>query len=216
MTQAYFIRPQRLCLLALIGILASACSALRPSMPQPLFYALDSASPTRQRDSPTPSPALPTLIVTPPSAASGFDSPRIIYVREAHQLEYFAHSEWVDTPARMLASLLVSRLANSGAFRAVVLTPSAAVGDLRLNTTIIRLQHELNTQPGRVRFTLRAHLVDSATQQVVDWREFDATVAAVENTPYGGVIAANAAVQTVLEQLSLFCANAVQHRKPRS
>ena len=84
----------------------------------------------------------PTLIINPPHAAAGFDSPRIIYVRETHKLEYFAHSEWVDTPARMLAPLIVAAVENSGAFRAVVLTPSAAAGDLRLDTEIIRLQHE--------------------------------------------------------------------------
>jgi len=29
-------------------------------------------------------------------------------VREPHKLEYFAHSEWVDPPARMLAPLIVA------------------------------------------------------------------------------------------------------------
>ena len=66
-------------------------------------------------------------------------------MRETHQLEYFAHSEWVDPPARMLAPLLVAAVESTGTFRAVVLTPSAAVGDLRLDTEIVRLQHEFQT-----------------------------------------------------------------------
>ena len=148
------------------------------------------------------------MIVNPPPAAAGFDSQRIIYVREAHKLEYFAHSEWVDPPARMLAPLLVAAVESSGAFRAVVLTPSAAAGDLRLDTEIIRLQHEFLTQPSRVRFTLRAYLVDNKTRRVLAWREFDAVVPAASENPYGGVVAANRAVQTVLEDLSAFCAEA--------
>jgi len=67
-------------------------------------------------------------------------------------------NEWVDTPARMLAPLIVAAVENSGTFRAVVLTPSAATGDLRLDTGIMRLQHDFGSQPSRVRFTLRAYI----------------------------------------------------------
>lgn len=192
-------------------IAACGCSVLRPTAtPPPAFYSLDSA--------PTAAPALaapalssaPILIVNPPHAAAGFDSQRIIYVRDAHKLEYYAHSEWVDPPARMLAPLLVAALENSSAFRAVVLAPSAAAGDMRLDTEIIRLQHEFLTQPSRVRFTLRAYLVDDKTRRVIAWREFDAAVPANSENPYGGVVAANRAVQTVLENLSAFCAEAAR------
>jgi cholesterol transport system auxiliary component len=156
------------------------------------------------------SAAAPTLIINPPHAAAGFDSPRIIYVRETHKLEYFAHSEWVDPPARMLAPLLVAAVENTGAFRAVVLTPSAAAGEMRLDTEILRLQHEFLSVPSRVRFTLRAYLVESVTRRVMASREFEAAVPAASEDPYGGVVAANRAVQTVLENLSAFCAEAAR------
>jgi len=81
---------------------------------------------------------------------------------------------------------------------------------LRLDTEIIRLQHEFQTQPSRVRFTLRAYLVDDKTRRVLAWREFDAAVPAASEDPYGGVVAANRAVQTVLENLSAFCAEAAR------
>ena len=81
----------------------------------------------------------PTLIVSPPHAAAGFDSQRIAYVREAHKLDYFAHAEWVDTPARMLAPLIVAAVESSGAFRSVVLTPTAAAGERGVDSEIVRL-----------------------------------------------------------------------------
>jgi cholesterol transport system auxiliary component len=135
-------------------------------------------------------------------------------VRKAHQLEYFAHSEWVDTPARMIAPLIVAAIQNRGMFRAVVLTPSAAAGDLRLDAEIMRLQHDFASQPSRVQFTLRAYIVDNASRRVLAWRDFDETVAAASEDPYGGVIAANRAVQTVLEQLAGFCAEAARNWQP--
>jgi cholesterol transport system auxiliary component len=196
----------------LVLALACGCSALRPAATSPhtAFYSLDGTQGAAPASAPAPAGAL-TLIINPPHAAAGFDSQRIIYVRETHKLEYFAHSEWVDPPARMLAPLVVAAIENAGAFRAVVLTPSSAAGDLRLDTEIIRLQQEFGTQPSRVRFTLRAYLVEDKTRRVLAWREFDAAVATASEDTYGGVVAANRAVQTVLESLAAFCVEAAQN-----
>jgi cholesterol transport system auxiliary component len=194
--------------IVILLVLAGGCSALDPSaMQQPTLYSLDTVRSQLQavRLPAAISPVAPTLIVNPPRAAAGFDSQRIVYVREAHKREYFAHSEWIDTPARMLAPLIVVAVENSGTFRAVVLTPSAATGDLRLDTEIVGLQHEFDARPSRVRFTLRAYVVDNATRRVVAWREFDEAVPAATENPYGGILAANRAVQTVLGQLADFC-----------
>ena len=194
--------------IVILLVLAGGCSALDPSaMQQPTLYSLDTVRSQLQavRLPAAISPVAPTLIVNPPRAAAGFDSQHIVYVREAHKREYFAHSEWIDTPARMLAPLIVVAVENSGTFRAVVLTPSAATGDLRLDTEIVGLQHEFDARPSRVRFTLRAYVVDNATRRVLAWREFDEAVPAATEDPYGGILAANRAVQAVLGQLADFC-----------
>ena len=159
---------------------------------------------------PVPVASAPTLVISPPRAAAGFDSQRIIYLRDAYKLEYFANSEWVDPPPRMLGPLLASALERSGAFRAVIQAPGSASGDLRLDTQVIRLQQEFQTRPSRARFTLRAYLVDDKSRRVVAWREFEAEVPAASDDPYGGVVAANQAVQMVLADLSAFCAEAAR------
>lgn len=212
MTASSAARNCRLLAAALsLGALCACSNLLPTATPQPSFYALDRPPATGRIAA---AAAAPTLIVSPPHAAAGFDSSRIIYVRELHKLEYFSHSEWIDTPARMLAPLLVSAIENGGAFRAVVLTPSAAAGDLRLDTEILRLQHEFGGRPSRVRFVLRAYLVDSVTRRVLAWREFDESAAAASEDPYGGVVAANRAVQAVLVQLAEFCREAAGLRAP--
>ncbi len=216
MKKITFSRMWRPLVAGIIVLELAACSTLRAGAPSPpTIYALETAPGTAAPTmvSAAASATAPTLIVNRPHASAGFDSPRIIYVRENHKLEYFAHSEWVDPPARMLAPLLVSALQNTGAFRAVLLTPSSAAADLRLDTEIIRLQHEFEVQPSRVRFTLRAYLVEDKTRRVLAWREFDLSVPAASDGPYGGVVAANAAVRTVLERLAAFCAEAA-HSTP--
>lgn len=200
-------RAMRLPVVAAVLILAAGCSALGgKATPQPSFYALQySAASAAVAAAPT----APTLIVNPPRAAAGFDSSRIIYVREAHKLEYFAHNEWVDSPARMLAPLMVTAIEHTGAFRAVVTTPSAATGEMRLDSEIVRLQQDFTSRPGSVRFTLRAHVVENESRRVLAWREFDVTVATPGEDPRGGVVAANEAVGLVLGQLAEFCAGAL-------
>lgn len=202
------------CIALLCALTLGACSVLKPSTAEPpAFYALNATlKPATTATTPPPSApynathTLPTLIITPPHAAAGFDSPRIMYVRNAHQLEYLAHSEWVDTPARMLGPLLASSLEATGSFGAVVVTPAGASGDLRLETEIIRLQHNFQRSPSRVQFTLRAFLLDDKTRRVLAWREFSAEAPSTSDTPASGVAAANQAVQTVLAELAQFVA----------
>lgn len=203
--------PRLVALAALLwwSALLGGCSALRPSDTQAAaFYALEApqvTAPAPAVDAPAPPyRALPALIVTSPRAASGFDSQRIIFVRNDHQLEYFAHSEWVDTPARMLGPLLAAALEKTGIFGAVVLTPTSANADWRLDTEIIRLQHDFRTTPSRVQFTLRAYLVDERARSVIAWREFHGEAVSATESPKGGVAAANQAVQNVLKQLAEF------------
>ena len=114
----------------------------------------------------------------------------------------------------MLAPLLVAAAAASGAFSAVVPTPGAAAGDLRLDTEIVRLLQQFGSGPSQVRFTLRANLVDERTRRVLVSREFDAIEDAHSDDPYGGVLAASRAVQEVLRQLAAACADAARAWPP--
>ncbi len=201
--------------------LAAGCGALNPKpSDRPTLYSLAPAGETTGAQASSGVPAkpraaasAPTLVVAPPHAAAGFDSRRMIYLRQADKPEYFAHNEWVDTPARMLAPLIVAAAEKSGAYRAVVAMPSPATGEIRLDTEILRLQHEFTSTPSRVRFTLRASLVENATRRVIDTREFDAVVPSTSEDPHGGVVAASRAVRTVLTELSLFCADAARTRR---
>lgn len=214
---AVLLRRLRLaCAATALGLLA-ACSALRPTpVPPPAFFALDGGPAAAAPRAGSIGPArAPTLVVNPPQAGAGFDSQRIIYLRQTHQLEYFAHSEWVDTPARMLAPLIVAALDRSGQFRAVLATPSAAAADLRLDTEIVRLQHEFGAAPSRVRLTLRATLTDNRTHEVLAQVDLDNRADAPSADAYGGVVAANHATRVMLQSLAAFCSQAAEQWQAR-
>ena len=150
----------------------------------------------------------PVLAVTVPKARAGFATAQMAYAREPHTLDYYAKNRWVDTPARMLAPLLLEALEQSGVFRAVVQSPGAVAADLRLDTELIRLQQDFTTQPSRTRLTLRAQLIEVKSNLILATKEFDEPEAAASDNARGGAGAANRALLRVLAQLGEFCAAA--------
>ena len=202
------IRIQTLALGALLALLAG-CSLLTAKPPAALtHYALDDtgAGLAQGASAPLPPPtAGPVIIVNPTGAASGFDSARMVYLRAPQRLEAFANNAWVDTPARMLAPLLVHALQADGSYRAVLLAPSAGKADLRLDTAIVRLQQDFRQTPSTLRFTLQATLMDNTTREVIAWRELDVVRVADSDDPMAGALAARLAVQDVLQQLAVVC-----------
>ena len=190
-------------------LLLGGCSSLlpTPAAPPSLFTLDDGTSaPASPTSRPAPNAALATLIINTPKAAAGYGTSHIVYARRTHEIEYFAFSLWVDTPAQMLTPLIVRAVERTGAFQAVLAAPTAASSRFRLDTEIIRLQQDFSTSPSRVRLTLRAVLIDTTTKAVVARREVDASVASRSEDTYGGVIAAQTVTQRVLTELATFCA----------
>lgn len=190
--------------LAILPMLLGACSALQPpQIETPALYLLD-ARPPAVTSAQRPMRDV-VLEVNAPTARPGLDTPQIAYVRQAHKLDYYAKSRWADTPSRMLAPLLLQAVERSGGFRAVVRTGNPLAADLRLDTEWIRLQHDFTSGPSRVLLTLRAQIYDLKTRKLLAVREFETTESAASNDAYGGVVAANRALERVLAQLADFC-----------
>jgi cholesterol transport system auxiliary component len=141
------------------------------------------------------------LVVAEPRAQPGFDTRRIAYSRTPLSLEYYLNSEWADTPARMLAPLLVRALENAAGFRGVVAAPAPIDGDLRLDVDVVRFQQEFLGAPSRMRIALRATLIDMSTRQVLASRVFEDQEPAPSEDAYGGVRAANIALGRLLGKI---------------
>jgi cholesterol transport system auxiliary component len=199
--------------------LLSSCSLLTPNkVDQISVYSLEDANvtvvsaPQENHKDKLQNPEAPTIILSMPRAAVGFETKQIAYVRLAFQLEYFSLNQWIAPPSAMLLPLMSHALERTGDFNAVLQSPSRASGQLRLDLEIIRLQQEFFRTPSQVHFTLRAHLIDAASRRVIAWQEFDAAVAAPSEDPYGGVVAANQVVRLLVEQVADFCVRTQQQQ----
>jgi cholesterol transport system auxiliary component len=189
-----------------LGVLVLAtfvggCTALKPAeVDNPNLHLLDAKSVAivpEKRDL--------VLEVSAPRAWPGFDTPQMVYVQTPHELDYYANNRWVDSPARMLGPLLARALEESGSFRAVVQSPTMVPADVRLVSELIRLQQNFTTRPSRVELSLRVQLLDVRTKRVLETKTFDVTETAGSDDAYGGVAAANLALQRVLTQVAEFC-----------
>jgi len=197
---------------ALAITLLGGCSTLLPPAPPPdNIYLLEAnPAPAPVRSTPAARRDL-VLAVSMPRARAGFDTAQMVWVRQAHGLEVYSRNRWADTPARMLAPLLVQALERSGAFHAVVPAPSAVSATLRLDTELVRLQQDFSVHPSRVQFTLNAQLIDIGTRRIIASAEFDETENAATEDAYGGVRAANLALERLLVRLTAFC---TEHAPP--
>lgn len=145
-----------------------------------------------------PSGVQGVLVVGLPQADAGFDTPRMAYVKRSHEVNYYATSQWADSPARMVVPLLIRSMDRTGLWRAVVAMPTTIRGDYRLDVSGLLLQQEFLQQPSRVRVLLRAQLVEVPEQRLLGARSFEALEPAPSEDAYGGVLASNRAVATVL------------------
>jgi cholesterol transport system auxiliary component len=203
--------------LVLALLLLSGCTSglwPKPSAPVKLLSiddATNRADSADHTDAPvmaSPTSAL-TLLVMPPRAAPGLDTRDIAWLRRPHEIEYYALHQWVDTPGHLLAPLIVRSLQRSGMFRAVVSAPSSAATDLRLETELLKLQQDFSDSPSRVRLSLRATLVDTATRRLLATLDLEAVTVAPSEDAEGGAAAASLATREVLRRLDAFCASAV-------
>lgn len=189
---------------AILALVVGGCSVLPPAPPPENLYLLEAGTSSASTAASTRRNVV--LAVSLPRARAGYDTARMIWVRQPHGLETYARNRWADTPARMLAPLLVQTLDRSGTFHAVVQSPSGVVAKLRLDTELIRLQQDFTVKPSEVRFTLNAQLIDTATQKVIATAEFDETEKCESEDAYGGVRAANRALERLLVRVAKFCA----------
>ena len=199
-------------LLLAAPMLLGGCAALQPAQPpSPNVYVLAArplARGTQQaRDL--------VLQVGEPRAWPGFDTDQMIYVQRPYELNAFAVNRWADAPSRMLAPLLTRALEQTGNFKAVVQAPGNVPADVRVDVDLIRLQQDFTTRPSRVELSLRLQLVDLRTRRVLATKTFDEMQEAPSDEPYGGVTAANAALQRVLEEAVDFCARESESITPR-
>ncbi len=142
----------------------------------------------------------PVLLVNQPRDEAGFDTPRMVYLLRPHEISYYAENQWVDTPAQMLAPILVQAMEKSELWKSVIQTRTTIQADYRLDAENLSLQQQFFSRPSRVRLALKLQLVELKGRQMIASRDFEIWEDAPSDDAYGGVVASNRAVAEMLQQ----------------
>ena len=165
----------------LLAVGVAACSLPGPREPD-RYFLLDAG--LAQEATPR---AGATVVVTPTSASSFYDTQDIAYSRSPGTRAYYQFNRWTDRPQRRIHAQLASRLDGGG-----------AKGQIRLNTHLEEIYHDASEQPGTARITVAAELVDAASRAVIARRTFTRSATAASYDAPGAVRGFNQALAALV------------------
>lgn len=151
------------------------------SGPPPSLYVLNAPTP----DMPAGVPGVSVqLVVEAFSAPAAIDTSRIVFKPSANEIKYYAGARWSDRAPRMIASLLVETLSDTGRFPAVIGAGGQAHTDLALSGDIRAFNAYLPEEAGfgagatKIRVAFFVRLIRVRDRAIVASREFSAEAAA--------------------------------------
>lgn len=201
--------PEQLKKIFLIGVALSlvACGPVKKTIENEYQLSRYSAKKYKSR------PSRYTLLVVKPQAVGGYQTSEMLYIEKPYELMPFAHNAWVDPPANMLFPLLIQSLSSANYFHAIDSTPYAKETTFRLDTLLLSLHQNFLTKPSKVQMSVKAVLSRSRDNKVINSAIIKAQKACSEDTPYGGVIAANEATKAITSSITNFVINSVKRQR---
>ena len=143
-----------------------------------------------------------TLLISLPEAMAGYQTEQMNYIEKPFELNAFTHNAWVSSPANMLYPLMVQSLQKTNYFAAVVSGPYVDKADYRLDTQLIALQQNFLVKPSSIELVVKVMLTHVNDNRVIGSRIISEHVPCTQDTPYGGVLAANKATEAFTRTLS--------------
>ena len=180
-------------------VLLAGCAGLaldEPAMTSALLDQLPADVP-RARCAPA------VLSVRRPETRPVYDTTQMAYTVRAHQVAFFAHHQWAETPGQMLHPLLVRTVEGTGCFTTVLAAPGAGATHT-LSTEIMELVQDFTQEPPVLRLSLRVRLAAEGGMRPPVQREIAVVEAMRQKGPLAGVDAANQAMARALAQAAAF------------
>jgi cholesterol transport system auxiliary component len=150
------------------------------------------------------------VLLVSPIQSVGLDSRQMAYAMQPFERNYYAFSQWADTPGRMIMPLLTLEMESTGLFNSVISSASTVAPDLQLEVDLLVMQHEFHTTPSQSRLVMRAQLTDLRARRVVAVSVFEQAAPAPTEDPYGGALAMNFALEAILLEMGGFVRDYVE------
>jgi cholesterol transport system auxiliary component len=152
-----------------------------------------------------------SLLISQPDAMVGYQTEQMMYIQRAYQLSAFSENTWVGPPANMFYPLLVQSFQSSHAFKAIASSPFADKVDYRLDTQILAMEQSFLTKPSTYIMKVKAVLSHVTNNQVLSSRILTVRIPCHQDSPYGGVVAANKASKILTQRIQNFVIQAIEN-----
>lgn len=186
-------------------LMLSSCSPIKTSVTHQYTLDIPSHKQTTHKHLPY------TLLISKPEAMAGYQTEQMLYVKTPFMLQPFSKNAWVSPPADMLYPVLVEHFQSSHAFRAITSSPYADKTDYRLDTQLLTFNQNFLNKPSILKFTAKIALTRVSDNHVIASRLIIKNVPCSQNTPLGGVIAANQASEVFTKDALKFVIRHVEH-----
>ena len=184
-------------LTAVGGLATGGCGVILRADP-PQLYTL---SPKSIFDEPLPDVDW-QLLVEPPGAAAGLDSPRIAVRQTPTTLDYFANVAWTDRAPLMVQTLMIESFENSGRIVSIGRQSLGLRADFILKSELRELQAEvMESDVPEVHVAVNAKLVRAEGRNIIAGETFTQMLSAGSRDIDAVVTALDEALDDVLEDL---------------
>jgi cholesterol transport system auxiliary component len=188
-------------------LFVSGCSMLSPIRTESTSQYVLNATPTLHAKKASRNI---TLVVMASETNPMFDTKQMAYTTQPYQISYFANNQWAEKPGKMLQTIIIQTLQKTHYFSAVNSLLSLGTNNFILHMQLIELQQDFTHKPSLLRMTLHVQITNSANNQVVATKQFSTTTEIWQDSPYGGVIAANKATALLVKQVTEFCLTTIK------
>lgn len=148
---------------------------------------------------------VPTLLVPDTTAASFYDTDKLVFSRSADTRGHYQFARWTERPGKRFADLMRARLGQQRAWR-VSAAGGYVSGDALLDTELVEFYHDAASNPGQIRLMLRAELIDLKKRSLLGRQVFGQTVPLTSYDAAGAAMASNLAVSRALDDLGVWLA----------
>lgn len=149
-----------------------------------------------------------TLLVASVQVPPELEEDGMLYVQEAHQIQYFTQNRWVAPPAKMLQPLIVRALEQTNYYQAVVAPPSIGIINYTLMVSLDKFQQVFANNTSVMDISMSVTVINNQSRKIVAHRVFAARAPTQGGTPYAGVLTANAIFSRLLNQIAEFTVSA--------
>lgn len=144
------------------------------------------------------------LLVMAPETGAVYNTSKMAYSLQAHEIAWYSKNQWGATPSQMLHPLIIATLQNTHFFRTVITPPGSNQNTWILRTHILTLLQDFTNTPARLRMSVRVTLVNALNNHAIATATFSHAIPMQQPTPRAGVAAANQATVLILRDISKF------------